>query len=202
MIAYDPYESRYELQVIQKKLQDLEDESTKRINAASNIAGDLYGIWGKEQTFQTDKMLNMKAESGEKLYDKTTNAFQDLYTPSGGRVSLTKEGSHIDDLGKSGLDFDKMKEFGMIPEGFKGSDIGATNILDQTKEGVKSVAGTKAFDFAGKALGGLGILKGINDQDPYATVGGIASFINPFVGLGISALGMLDNSRKRKGSWF
>ena len=201
--AFDPYESRYELSVIGDKLAELEKEQSQRIEATTNIVGDLYSMWGEQQTFDTNKMLDMKAKSGEKLYEKTTNTFQDLYTPSGGRVALTKEGKHLEGLGESGLD---LKEFGIVPEGFKGSDIGATNILDQTKEGAKSItattAGSKALNIGGKVLGGLGILKGISEQDPYSTVGGIASFFNPLVGLGISALGMFDNSRKRKGSWF
>ena len=207
MSAFDPYESRYDLSLIGNKLAELEEDKSKRIGAATNIAGDLYGMWGEEQTFQTNKMLNMKDSLDNPIYEKSTNTFQDLFTPSGGRVKLT-------DAGKTATTPSILENQSYMPS--KGAinkggallkpemqDVrGATNIADQTKEGVKSVAGTKAFDLLGKGMSVAGIASGIANKDPYSTIGGAVGLFNPMLGLGISALGMVGNKNKRKGSWF
>ena len=220
MSAFDPYESRYELSVIGDKLAELEKEQSQRIEAGSKIVGDLYGMWSKQQTFDTNKLLDIKDAQDNPIYEKSTNVFQDLYTPAGGRVSLT-------DAGKTATTPSILENQSYMPSKGainKGANLlkpeiqdirGATNILDQTKEGVKGLAegaksaagsviegtknavGSTAGSLLGKTLSIGSIGYGIAKKDPYATLGGVAGLFNPWLGLGIGALGMLDKSRRR-----
>ena len=157
-------------------------------------------------------MLDIKDAQDNPIYEKSTNVFQDLYTPASGRVKPTNlTSSRIEDLGKSGIDLDF---FDINPKTYTGIDSGA-NILDKTKEGAKSLAqgikgtagsavegtksavGSAAGSLLGKSLSIGSIGYGIANKDPYATLGGVASLFNPLLGLGIGALGMFNKSRRR-----
>ena len=207
MSAFDPYESRYELSVIGDKLQKIEEEQSQKIEATTNIAGDLYNMGGEQQTLDTKKLLNIKDAGDNPIYEKSTNLFQDLYTPAGGRVSLTDTGKiatspSINPSILENQSYMPSKSIINKPGALLKPEIqdvrGATNILDQAKEGTKSVVGSKAGNLVGKALSFGSIGYGLANKDAFAVLGGMGSLINPWLGLA----SFLGNKNKKKNSWF
>tara|TARA_R100001082_G_scaffold35061_1_gene18166 strand:- start:16870 stop:17550 length:681 start_codon:yes stop_codon:yes gene_type:complete len=219
MSAFDPYESRYELSVIGDKLAELEKEQSQRIEASAKIAGDLHGMWSEQQTFDTNKMLDIKDAQDNPIYEKSTNVFQDLYTPAGGRVSLT-------DAGKTATTPSILENQSYMPNKSainKGANLlkpemedvrGATNIGDQTKEGVKSLtkkvkgvadsavegaksaAGNNLINLLGKSLAIGAIGYGLANRDRLSAIPSAIGIGAPVLG-GLLSLGNFLSKRRK-----
>lgn len=210
--AFDPYESRYDLSMIGNKLTELEEDQSKRIEATANIAGNFHNMWSKEQIFDTNKFLDIKDAQGNPIYEKSTNVFQDLYTPAGGRVSLT-------DAGKTATTPSILENQSYVPSKSainKGGALlkpemqdlrGATNIVDQTKEGlgnvtgkvksgIDNVLGSNFGNLMGKTLAVGGIYSGIKNKDPLGAITSAIGMFNPIAG-GLLSLGNYLSKRRR-----
>jgi hypothetical protein len=217
--AFDPYESRYEFSVISDKLAELEKEQSQRIEASAKIARDLHGMWSEQQIFDTNKLRDIKDAQGNPIYEKSTNVFQDLYTPAGGRVSLT-------DAGKTATTPSILENQSYMPSKGainKGANLlkpemedvrGATNIGDQTKEGVKSLTkkvkgvadsavegaksavGSNAINLLGKSLAIGAIGYGLANRDRLSAIPSAIGIGAPVLG-GLLSLGNFLSKRRK-----